>query len=376
MKILVAPDSFKGSLSAMEICNITETVAKEIFQNCEVVKLPVADGGEGTVESILDTLSGKEMIVEVSNPLGKRIKSNYGIFNKDKAIIEMASASGLPLIKTDERNVLNSNTYGTGELILDAIKNGAKKIYLGIGGSATNDLGIGCLAALGVNFLDADKKTIDPIPANFKKIVEIDTSTLTKEVLDTEFVIMCDVKNPLLGNDGATYIYGKQKGITEKDMPEFEEGMAHICKVIEDKTKVTISNREGCGAAGGLGAGLLAFTNASIQSGVDTILEILEFNEKLSGSNLVITGEGRMDNQSAFGKVAFGVGSLCKANNIPCIALVGGLGDGYEDMYQHGITSIMTTTDKIMSIDDAIKDADNLCRKAIYRLLKMVQIQL
>lgn len=376
MKILVAPDSFKGSLSAMEICNITETVAKEVFQNCEVVKLPVADGGEGTVESILETLSGKEMIIEVSNPLGKRIKSNYGIFNNDKAIIEMASASGLPLIKTNERDVLNSNTYGTGELILDAIKNGAKKIYLGIGGSATNDLGIGCLASFGVKFLDADKKEVNPVPANFKKIVEIDSSSISKDVLDAEFIIMCDVTNPLLGKDGATYIYGKQKGIDEKDMPEFEEGMAHLCKVIEEKTKVTISTREGCGASGGLGAGLLAFTNASMQSGVDTILEILEFNDKLKGANLVITGEGRMDNQSAFGKVAFGVGSLCKASNIPCIAVVGGLGDGYEDMYQHGITSIMTTTDKIMSIDDAIKNADDLLKKAIYRILKMVQIQL
>ncbi len=376
MKILVAPDSFKGSLSAVEICNITEAVAKEIFPSCEVVKLPVADGGEGTVESILDTLSGKSMEIEVANPLGKKITSNYGIFNNDKAIIEMASASGLPLIEKYKRDVLNSNTYGTGELILDAIKNGAKKIYLGIGGSATNDCGIGCLSALGVKFLDANNNLVDPVPANFKNIVDIDNSSMEKGVLETEFVIMCDVKNPLLGKDGATYIYGKQKGIEENDMPVHEDGIAYISKLIEDKTKVSIANREGCGAAGGLGAGLLAFTNASMQSGVETILEILEFQEKLNGANLVITGEGRMDNQSAFGKVAFGVGSLSKANNVPCIAVVGGLGDGYEDMYQHGITSIMTTTDKIMSIDDAIENAEDLCKKAIYRLLKMVQIQL
>lgn len=375
MKILVAPDSFKGSLSAVYICNIVEEVVLELAPTSEVIKLPMADGGEGTVDCLLEAMNGSKIELEVANPLGESVYAYYGIFD-NKAIIEMAAASGLPLVKSNKRDVSKSNTYGTGELILDAIKRGATTIYLGIGGSATNDCGIGCLHALGVNFLDENGSTVKPIPANFTQIVTIDTSSIEKALTQVKFVIMCDVKNPLLGVNGATYTYGEQKGITKTKLQEFEEGMEHIARLIELEMAVSITTKEGCGAAGGLGAGLLAFTNASMQSGVDTILEVLQLKEKLKGVDLVITGEGQMDRQSTFGKVAYGVGSLCKTEDIPCVALVGGLGEGYEDMYSHGITSIMTTTDRIMTIAEAIENAESLCRKATYRMLNMIQIHL
>lgn len=374
MKIVVAPDSFKGSLTAEKICEITKKVANEVFEGSEVLEIPVADGGEGTVESVLKELKGEKVIIKAKNPLGDEIEAYYGIFNKENAIIEMATASGLPLIELSKRDIMNSSTYGTGELILDAINKGCKNIYIGIGGSATNDCGIGCAEALGVEFLDENNNKIKAVPNNFELIKDINISNINQELKNTSITIMCDVKNPLLGEIGATNVFGRQKGATEEQVELLEKGMTHIINLIEEKLNISVQNIEGAGAAGGLGAGLLAFTNSNMHSGVDTILEILDFKEKIKDADLVVTGEGMMDFQSAFGKVAYGVGQACKEYDIPCVAIVGGLGKNAEAMYEHGIDSMMTTVNGIMTLDDALENAEELCYSSVMRLFKSIKV--
>ncbi len=374
MKIVVAPDSFKGSLDAQKICDIVEKVAFEVFPNSQVVKIPMADGGEGTVDSVLKNLNGEKVEVKVLNPIGVEITASYGVFGEDNAIIEMAQASGLPLLKENERNIKESNTYGTGQLILDAINRGCKNIYIGIGGSATNDGGIGCVSAFGVKFLDCNNMELKPLPINFNKICNIDTSQMDKRIKDINFTVMCDVKNSLLGENGASKIFGKQKGATQEDIVFLDEGLKNYIEVVEKKVNKKVCDIEGAGAAGGLGAGLLAFTNAVQQSGIDTVIKIVDFDTKVKGADLVVTGEGRMDNQSALGKVAYGVGLSSKNANIPCVAIVGSLGDNYDNMYDYGINSIMTTVDKPMKLEEAISNAEQLCYSAVKRAFKFMQI--
>ncbi len=377
MKILVAPDSFKGSLEAYQICDIVEQAVHEIFPHATVAKLPMADGGEGTVFAVLSTLKGEEITVSVNSPDFRMIKATYGFVHNavdgNQAIMEMAEASGIT--KVEKRDILKMNTYGTGEMVLDAIHRGVKTIYIGIGGSATNDCGLGFASALGVRFLDAKGHELMPIPENFLHIARIDDSAMKEEVRKTNIVVMCDVKNPLLGKTGATHVFGRQKGATDETIPLLEQGMTHFGQLLEKTYGAGIINKEGAGAAGGLGAAMLAIVGAKMQSGITTILNILDFDRHIEDVDLVITGEGRMDYQSAFGKVPFGVGSKCKKRNIPCIALVGGLGERYEELYAHGITSIMTTIDGIMSLEEAIKNAERLCYQATIRALRMINIE-
>ncbi|MFI3237294.1 MAG: glycerate kinase [Lachnospiraceae bacterium] len=375
MKLVVAPDSFKGSLSASEICNIVERAAVDVFGEVEVLKLPMADGGEGTVESLLAALDSEEIHVPVKNALGEDVTAMYGIFDGDKAIIEMAAASGLPLIPKEKRNIMKSSTYGTGQLLIDAMQRGCKTIYIGIGGSATNDGGMGCAEALGAKFLNKSGEAIEGIPANFKQIYDIDCSNIHPLVEKTRIIIMSDVKNPLCGPTGATYIFGKQKGASGADFILLEEGMNHYISIVEKVCDKQVAKIEGAGAAGGLGAGLLAFTNASMRSGIQTVMDILTLEEKIDGADLVITGEGMMDHQSAYGKVAYGVGTACKNKNIPCVAIVGGMGERAEAMYEHGITSIMTTTNGIMDLSTAVERAPELCYSAAERIFRILLVQ-
>ncbi len=371
MKIIIAPDSFKGSLEANEICDIVEGSAKKIFGDIDVIKLPMADGGEGTVAAILPHLKGTLIKSKVKSPDFRDIEATYGIFDQDKAIMEMAEASGITLV--EERNIMQMNTYGTGQMVLDAIDKGVKTIYIGLGGSATNDCGLGFASALGVKFYDCDGNEVAPIPENFQRISDIDFKSIDSRIKDIKFVIMSDVKNPLLGKSGATYVFSRQKGSTDENIESLEKGMAHVASVIKDKIGIDVSLLEGAGAAGGLGAGLLAFTEATMQSGVVTILDILEFEKQLEGTSFVVTGEGRMDNQSAFGKVPFGVGTLCKKHKVPCYAIVGSLGKEYQEMYNHGITSIMTCVDSVMELDVAIENANQLCSYAAERVFRFVK---
>ncbi len=370
MKILVAPDSFKGSLSAAQICNIAEKTAKQLYGDVEVIKLPMADGGEGTVDALLSAMEGKLVETLVQSPDFRPITANYGIFDGHKAVMEMAQASGLTCIQN--RNLMDMNTFGTGQMLIDAMERGVDTIYLGIGGSGTNDGGIGFASALGYRFLNVNGTEVHPIPANILEIKTIDDSQVHPKLKNTKITVMCDVKNPLLGEQGATAVFGKQKGASVADQIVLEKAMVHLAQVYEAYCGTSVSNCAGAGAAGGLGAGIFATTQGEMTSGVSAILDILNFKHHLQNTDFVITGEGRMDGQSAFGKVAYGVGTACKSQNIPCYAVVGGLGDGYQTMYHHGITSIITTVDGIMSLEDAMENSETLCENAIERLLRFV----
>ncbi len=370
MKILVVPDSFKGSLEAKEICDIVENSAINLIPNAQILKYPIADGGEGTVAAILNSLQGKEVHTKVMSPDFREITATYGVFDETKAIMEMAQASGITLV--ENRDIMKMNTFGTGEMILDAVKKGIKTIYIGIGGSATNDCGLGFANALGVKFLDKNKHEVVPVPENFMQICDFDMSSINPKIKDVEIIIMSDVKNPLIGENGATYIFSRQKGSTDENIHHLEKSIKHICELINKKLNIDLSNTQGAGAAGGLGAALLAFTDAKMQSGVSSVIDILGIKSKLDEVDFVITGEGRMDNQSAFGKVAYGIGTLCKEKNIPCYAIVGSLGSDYHEMYNHGITSIITCVDSVMDLDHALFNAKDLCEKASERLLRFV----
>ncbi len=373
MKIVVASDSFKGSLDSIKICEIVERVAKDIFINCHIVKMPMADGGEGTVDALREAMNAQRVYCTVKDPLMRDITAEYCKFD-DSAVMEMASASGITLIKDDDRDILRHSTYGTGQMLVHALESGCKKIYIGIGGSATNDAGIGFAAALGVRFLDENKRELEAVPANFERIANIDISKINKLLADAEIVVMSDVSNPLLGEHGATNVFGKQKGADENARRILEKGIAHYIDIAEVVTEKTVREELGAGAAGGLGAALKLYTNAKMCSGVETILGILNFKEIISDADIVITGEGMMDYQSAYGKVAAGVGKMCKEANVACFAIVGAMGERAEEMGNFGINSIIPTVNAIMPLETAIQNAEDLYESAVRRSLNLIKI--
>lgn len=374
MKIVIIPDSFKGSASSMEVCNCIEKGILKVFKNAEIKKIPVADGGEGTVDSILYASGGNIKKIKVRNPEGKIIEAKYGIINKDKAVIEMAAASGITLVDDKNRNPLKYSTYGTGELIKDALNNNIKEILIGIGGSATNDCGIGMANALGYRFLDKDNNELEAIAENMIKVEYIDDSNVDRRIFYIKISAACDVTNPLYGENGATAVYGKQKGVTEESFDILDNGLKNIARVVKEKFNKEIDYIEGAGAAGGLGGGLLAFCNAELKSGIDAVLDIIDFEEHIKGASLIITGEGAIDGQTKKGKVPVGVAK--RANNIPVIAIVGDIRDGAEAVYDLGITSIMPALKRAMPLDEAIKNSKILIEDAAERALRFIKINL
>ena len=374
MKIVIIPDSFKGSASSMEVCNCIEKGVLKVFKNAEIKKIPVADGGEGTVYSILYSAGGNIKKIKVRNPEGKIIEAKYGIIGKDKAVIEMAAASGITLVDDKNRNPLKYSTYGTGELIKDALNNNIKEILIGIGGSATNDCGIGMANALGYRFLDKDNNELEAIAENMIKVKYIDDSNVDRRIFYIKISAACDVTNPLYGENGATAVYGKQKGVTEESFDILDNGLKNIARVVKEKFNKEIDYIEGAGAAGGLGGGLLAFCNAELKSGIDAVLDIIDFEEHIKGASLIITGEGAIDGQTKKGKVPVGVAK--RANNIPVIAIVGDIRDGAEAVYDLGITSIMPALKRAMPLDEAIKNSKILIEDAAERALRFIKINL
>ncbi|MDO6994793.1 glycerate kinase [Brachyspira innocens] len=374
MKIVIIPDSFKGSASSMEVCNCIEKGVLKVFKNAEIKKIPVADGGEGTVYSVLYAAGGNIKKIKVRNPEGKIIEAKYGIINKDKAVIEMAAASGITLVDDKDRNPLKYSTYGTGELIKDALNNNIKEILIGIGGSATNDCGIGMANALGYRFLDKDNNELEAIAENMIKVEHIDDSNADRRIFDIKISAACDVTNPLYGENGATAVYGKQKGVTEESFDILDNGLKNIARVVKEKFNKEIDYIEGAGAAGGLGGGLLAFCNAELKSGINAVLDIIDFEEHIKGASLIITGEGAIDGQTKKGKVPVGVAK--RANNIPVIAIVGDIRDGAEAVYDLGITSIMPALKRAMPLDEAIKNSKILIEDAAERALRFISINL
>lgn len=374
MKFLFASDSFKGTLSSEQIIHILTDAANEIFPGCETLGVPIADGGEGTADAVIAVTKGDKLEVKVHGPLMEETVASYGVFGKDSAIIEMAAASGLPMVPVEKRNPLHTTTYGTGELIKSALDAGYRKLSIAIGGSATNDGGMGAMRALGVKFLDADGKELAGVGADLIRVADVDVTGMHPAISEAEITVMCDVNNPLTGPSGATYTFGKQKGGTPEILDELEKGMEQYASVLLDKFGVDVNQIAGSGAAGGLGAALCVFLKATMKSGIETVLDLIDFDHLLDGVDVVITGEGRIDWQSAFGKVPSGVGMRCKAKEIPAVAIVGGMGDGADKIYEFGVDSIMTTINGAMPIEEALERAEELYANAARRMFRLIKV--
>ncbi|WP_072526069.1 glycerate kinase family protein [Clostridium sp. Marseille-P3244] len=373
MKFLFASDSFKGSLSSRRTAELLSQAAGEVFPDCMCSHVEVADGGEGTTDAVTEAAGGSRISVKVHGPLWEEETAFLGKLDDKRAVIEMASASGLTLIPEKQRDPRKTTTFGTGELIREALDRGFCDISIAIGGSATNDGGIGCMRALGVRFLDEHGRELEGCGEDLIRIREIDTSGLDPRTADCTFTVMCDVVNPLCGENGATYTFGKQKGGTLKILEALEAGMQNYRDLLIRKFGIDMDHVPGAGAAGGLGAALMVFLKASLRSGIDTVLDLIEFDRKLEGVSLVITGEGRADWQSAYGKVIKGVGLRCKAHGIPVVALVGSMGKGAEDLFEYGIDSMLTTVNGIMSLEEALDRAEELYLGAARRMFRMLQ---
>ena len=373
MKFLFASDSFKGSLSSQKTAELLSQAALEIFPDCECSHVEVADGGEGTTDAVLSTVSGKKIFLSAHGPLGELTDGNYGALDDKRAVMEMAAVSGLPLVPASLRDPRKTSSLGTGEMIADALSRGFRDISIAIGGSATNDGGMGCMRALGVKFLDADGHELIGCGADLARVRRIDTSGLNPLIKDTSFTVMCDVTNPLCGKNGATYTFGKQKGGTPEILDELEIGMQNYRDVLRSQFGIDMDAVSGAGAAGGLGAALMVFLNGKLKSGIETVLDLVEFDKKLEGVSLVVTGEGSTDWQSVFGKVMQGVGVHCRRRHVPAVAIVGSMGKGAEDIFAHGIDSIITTVNGIMTLEEALERADELYLGAARRMFRMIK---
>lgn len=374
MKVLVAPDSFKGSLTSGQIIELVEAAGKRVLPDCQVLKMPIADGGEGTVDALVEILKGEKRQLAVKNPLLETVYAAYGIVNGDTAVIEMAQASGLPLIEMERRNPLYTSTYGTGELIRGVLEAGFRKIIIGIGGSATNDGGIGAMEALGARFLDEQGRQVKGIGESLGAIETIDLSNLMPELKAADIQVMCDVDNPLTGQRGATFVYGPQKGGTAEILERLEVGMLHYERLIRRDLGIDLSQIEGAGAAGGLGGALMAFLGAKLKSGIETILEVVDFAHILGDVDLVVTGEGRLDRQSAYGKVISGIGKACLKQGVPVVALVGSIGEGAEAIYDCGISGIVPIVNGPMTLAEAMDKAQQLTLEGAERLFRLIKI--
>lgn len=374
MKFVLATDSFKESMTSIEACNVMEKAIKKIKNNAEVVKVPMADGGEGTVEALVNSTSGTFVETEVLNPLGKKIKAFYGILgDKKTAVIEMAKASGIELIKREERNPLITTTYGTGELIKHAIDNGIKHIVIGIGGSATNDGGCGMLQALGVKLLDKNNNEIPFGGGELNKIEKIDVSHIYKGIKDVSFEVACDVTNPFVGPDGASYIFGPQKG-ADSEMVEFlDKNLRHFAEKIKETLNVQIADVPGAGAAGGLGGALLAFLNAKLKSGIELVIKYTNLEEKIQGADYVFTGEGAIDGQTIFGKTPVGVSKTAKKHGVPVIAFGGKVSDDADNLFDEGIIALFSIMRGVEPLDDALKNGSHNLKKTVENVMRILK---
>lgn len=379
MKVIIAPDSFKGSLTALEVAKSIEKGIKKVDANIETVIVPMADGGEGTVQSLIDASEGVMVAAKVHDPLLRPFKSFYGIMGDGKtAVIEMAAASGLELLKNDERNALKTSTFGTGELIKHAIDRGCTEIIIGLGGSATNDGGTGMAQALGVRFRDKKGKEQNMCGAELINIHTVDMSGLDARVKGINIIAACDVDNPLYGIKGSSNVYGRQKGASETDVQTLDKGLKHFSEIMKFGYGFDFSDYPGAGAAGGLGYGLMCFLGATLASGIETVMRATKFTKKIAGADFVFTGEGRIDFQTAFGKTPFGVAQVAKQTNIPVIAIAGSLGNGYKELYNKGFDGIFSIIDKPMTLTDALVNAEELVEnmaESIMRLILLKQIK-
>ena len=372
MKIVIAPDSFKESLTAEQVAEAMRDGVLRAAPEAHVRLVPMADGGEGTVQSLVDATGGRFDTVEATDPLGGKITARFGILGDGKtAAIEMAAASGLALVPPEKRNPRITTTAGTGDMIREALDDGARDFIVGIGGSATNDGGTGMAAALGVRFLDADGKCLPPGGAALATLDRIDMSGLDERVGESTFHVACDVDNPLTGPHGASATYGPQKGATPEMVKELDACLGRLARVVQRDLGTDVEHLAGAGAAGGLGAGLVAFLGATLGPGVDLVLEAVNFREIVRDADLVITGEGGLNHQSARGKTPVGVARAAKEFGLPVVALCGSVRDGYEAVHAEGIDAVLPIVNGPMSLEDAFANAGDLIAQAAQETVRL-----
>lgn len=358
MKIVIAPDSYKESLTAMQVATAIESGFRQVLPNAEYIKLPMADGGEGTVQSLVDATGGKVVSTEVTGPLGEPVAGFYGLLGDGvSAVVEMAAASGLHLVEPDARNPLNTTSYGTGELIKAALEQGAQHIIIGIGGSATNDGGIGMAQALGARFLDSDGNELAFGGGAIANLEQIDLSGLDPRLQQVRLEVACDVDNPLCGPTGASYVFGPQKGATPAMVEQLDANLAHYASIIERTTGKDVINQAGAGAAGGLGATLLGLLTASLRPGIQIVIEATNLAEVVKDAALVITGEGRIDSQTIHGKTPMGVAQTAKLYDLPVIGIAGSLASDCNVVHQHGIDAVFSVVRGAVDLPSALKQA-------------------
>jgi len=373
MKIIIAPQSFKGSLTANEATECISEAVTDIFPDSELVKLPIADGGDGTLETLVETSKGKIIRSEVLDPLGNLVFAEWGLI-EGIAIIEMARSSGLALINPEKLDPMNSTSFGTGQLILEALNSGVKKIILGIGGSATNDCGVGAAKALGIRFFKDDGSEIENNVEDFINIKNINMESINAKINDVDIEVACDVTNTLCGKEGASYIYGPQKGANKEQIEILDNSLLHLSNIIKKDIGKDVLNIKGAGAAGGMGAGMVAFCSATLRPGVDIIFDTLDVEKKIMGADLIITGEGQFDISSTYNKAPSAVAKIGMKYDIPCIGVSGSFGEGFEKLDEYGIISKTTLINKISNLETNIKDAKHLIKIAVKEQLKAVKI--
>ncbi|TDN58551.1 glycerate kinase [Scandinavium goeteborgense] len=375
MKIVIAPDSYKESLSALEVACAIEAGFREIFPEAEYVKIPLADGGEGTVEAMVAATQGRVITVNVTGPLGFPVQAFYGISGDEQsAFIEMAAASGLESVPAERRNPLKTTSWGTGELIGHALDAGVKQIIIGLGGSATNDGGAGMVQALGAKLLTRDEQPIPPGGEGLEQLERIDISGLDSRLANCRIEVACDVTNLLTGKEGATAVFGPQKGATEAMIPRLDEALLRYATLIERDLDIKVLNLEGGGAAGGMGAGLFAFCGATLRPGIEIVTDALHLADIVKDADWVITGEGRIDSQTVHGKVPVGVARVAKRFNIPVIAIAGSLTDDAEVVHQHGLDAVFSVIYSICTLEDALANAKENVRRTARNVAAVLEI--
>jgi len=372
---VLAPDSFKGSLTAGEVCHAMERGIRKVLPDAECIKVPMADGGEGTVQSLVDATRGEIYELQVTGPLGKPVMAKYGIMGDGKtAAIEMASASGIHFVNNETRNPMITTTYGTGELVKACLDKGIKKIILGIGGSATNDGGAGFAQALGVRFLDKDGRELPPGGAALKDLYSIDVSSLDKRLNEVDIEVACDVTNPLCGKTGASYVFGPQKGASPKMVIELDNALNHYAEVIKAQLGKDVKDVPGAGAAGGLGAGLLTFANARLEKGVEIIINYTRLREIVRHVDIVFTGEGGIDFQTQYGKTPYGVARVAKSECKRVIAIAGYIGKGIDELYSLGFDAILGIMPGVMTMDEAVDSAADNVERTVENIVRVLAL--
>ena len=374
-RFLFASDSFKGTLSSAQIAEILEDEAHKVFPEAECAALPIADGGEGTVEAVLAACGGDYVSVLVEGPLGGSVEASYGILPDGRCIIELAAASGITLVERDRLNPLRTSTVGFGRLIRHALEHGVRSVYLALGGSATNDGGMGALRALGVRFLDAQGNELYGRGEDLSKIASLDVSDLMPEIAEATFIVMCDVTNPLVGPKGATAVFGPQKGGSVEQLAELERGMINYAQVIKRTLGVDVADLAGAGAAGGMGAAAAAFLSANLVSGIDCLMDLAHFDDLLARADYCFTGEGRVDAQSLDGKVLSGVARRCASASTPLYVITGSISNDAHRLLDRGVTALYPCVDASTPLEEALAHAEENYRRTAARVFNELSRQ-